>query len=300
MNDGGSIRVEGGNGAYTAPGNRVLNNKIHDVTDASIMDANGYGGHGIYMDNQTGLVDVENNLVYRVSDAAVYTPHGPSLKPGNPDEANLIKNNILAFGRLGMVEQGDPFSSANPVPKRADKVVKSFVLTNNIFYFDRNLFSTSQFNGVAVKAPFNIPAGCVYTPFAYARYQEFDNNVYWRTDGMFAMDTAAFNVQTTPRSGPNGPCGGSRFSNGDLYTFYDFAGWVHTVGEDSHSVVNEPHFANPTYPADDFRLLGGFLGIDFEPFDANDAGRYRNGPRIEVPAVAATFVTATYNPATDF
>ena len=299
-NDGGAVRIESGNAAYAAPGNRILNNKIHDITDASIMDANGYGGHGIYMDNETGRVDVENNLVYRVSHSAVYTPHGPTLKPGNPDEHNLIKNNILAYARLGMVEEGNPFSDANPVPAHRGKVVKSFVLTNNIFYFDRNLFSTSPFQNTVVQAPFIIPAGCAYTPFEYSLYQEFDNNVYWRTDGMFAADTSAFIVQTTPQPGPNGPCAGSRFVHRDFYTFSTFAGWTNIVGEDQHSVVAEPHFANPHYPADDFRLLGGWLGIDFSPFDPNDAGRYRNGPQIQPPAVAATFLTATYNPATDF
>jgi hypothetical protein len=90
MNDGGSIRIDGGNLAFTAAGNKILNNKIHDVTDSSIMDANGYGGHGIYLDDQTGLVDVENNLVYRVSGFAMYTPHGP----GAPNETNTIRNNI--------------------------------------------------------------------------------------------------------------------------------------------------------------------------------------------------------------
>ena len=99
MNDGGSIRIDGGNSVFTAAGNKILNNKIHDVTDASIMDSNGYGGHGIYMDDNTGLVDVENNLVYRVSGSAVYTPHGPA----RPKEANTIKNNILAYARLAMV-----------------------------------------------------------------------------------------------------------------------------------------------------------------------------------------------------
>ena len=79
MNDGGSIRIDDGNFVFTAAGNKILNNKIHDVTDASIQDSNGYGGHGIYMDNATGLVDVENNLVYRVSDAGIYTPRGPNL-----------------------------------------------------------------------------------------------------------------------------------------------------------------------------------------------------------------------------
>jgi len=44
MNDGGSIRIDGGNAVFTAAGNKILNNRIHDVTDASIMDSNGYGG----------------------------------------------------------------------------------------------------------------------------------------------------------------------------------------------------------------------------------------------------------------
>src|SRR5262249_41622194 len=135
---------------------------------------------------------------------------------------------------------------------------------------------------------------------AYSLYQAFDNNVYWRTDGMFAADTGAFNVQTTAQPGPNGPCAGSRFAHGSFYTFYTFAGWTTIVAEDQHSVVNDPHLANPAYPADDFRLLGGVLGISFVPFDANDAGRYHTGQLISVPAVAATFMTAHYNPATDF
>jgi len=42
MNDGGSIRIDGGNEVFTAAGNKILNNKIHDITDASIMDSNGW------------------------------------------------------------------------------------------------------------------------------------------------------------------------------------------------------------------------------------------------------------------
>jgi hypothetical protein len=104
MNDGGSIRIDGGNSAFTAAGNKILNNRIHDVTDASIMDPNGYGGNGVYLDDGTGLVDVENNLVYRVSGFDVYTPHGPAA----PAEANTIKYNILAYGRRGMVSVNFP------------------------------------------------------------------------------------------------------------------------------------------------------------------------------------------------
>ena len=49
----------------------MLNNKVHDVNDASVLDSDGYGGDGLYTDDYTGLVDVENNLVYRVSGNAV-------------------------------------------------------------------------------------------------------------------------------------------------------------------------------------------------------------------------------------
>ena len=145
MNDGGSIRIDGGNSVFTAAGNKILNNKIHDVTDASIMDSNGYGGNGVYMDDHTGLVDVENNLVYRVSGAAVYTPHGPEA----PNEANTIKNNILAFARLSMVSDNGPYDDG--VPATAEQ---AFVVTNNLFYFDRTNNSGP---------PFRVQGGCSYS-----------------------------------------------------------------------------------------------------------------------------------------
>ena len=136
MNDGGSIRIDGGNGVFTAAGNKILNNRIHDVTDASIMDSNGYGGNGVYLDDDTGLVDVENNLVYRVSGFAVYTPHGPALS----NSANLVKNNILAYAQLGLVSVTGPYG--NGVPSVIPQV---FTVENNIFYFDRSNQSTPKF-----------------------------------------------------------------------------------------------------------------------------------------------------------
>jgi len=40
------------------------------------------------------------------------------------------------------------------------------------------------------------------------------------------------------------------------WTFYTFAGWQ-GIGEDLQSVVQNPGFANPAYPADDFSLPKG-------------------------------------------
>jgi uncharacterized protein (TIGR03437 family) len=277
MNDGGSIRIDGGNAVFIAAGNKILNNKIHDVTDASIMDSNGYGGHGVYMDDHTGLVDVENNLIYRVSGSGIYTPHGPAAAK----EANTIKNNIVAFARSSLVSDTGPYKDGVTISNPA------FVVSNNLFYFDRSESSDSPFRAVA---------GCLYSVgIPFTSYLFFTSNLYWRTDGAFATDTKAFHVQSNPGpgGGPNGPCSDDR----STWTFYTFSGWQ-GIGEDLQSVVQNPGFANPAYPADDYSLSKGSPGIGFVVFDPNQAGR--TNPVIKPPAVAATFPTKTFNPATDY
>jgi hypothetical protein len=274
MNDGGSIRIESGNQVFTAAGNKILNNKIHDVSDASALDANGYGGNGIYLDNQTGLVDVENNLVYRISGNAVHAPQGPAA----PNEANRVRNNILAFPRQSMVDVNAPYP--NGVPSTA---AQAYVITNNIFLFDRT-------------APdFFVQGGCTYSGgFAYTQYQQWNSNLYWRTDGTFGSDPKAFYVQPAAGDGPNAPCTG----NAHQYTFFSFAGWQQSVGEDAQSVVQNPGFNNPFFPADDFSLPKGSPGVGFVVFDPNKAGR--SNPVIKPPAVPATFPTKSFDPAKDY
>jgi hypothetical protein len=98
MNDGGSLYFQAANtGApqVSAGGNKFLNNKVHDASDASIMDSDGYGGDGLYIDDFSGLVDVENNLVYRVSGNTL-SFSGPRAAANN---SSTIKNKILAFAR---------------------------------------------------------------------------------------------------------------------------------------------------------------------------------------------------------
>lgn len=277
MNDGGSIRIDGGNAVFTAAGNKILNNKIHDVSDASALDSNGYGGNGVYLDDNTGLVDVENNLVYRVSGFPVYTPHGPAA----PNEANIIKNNILAYGRQGMVSVNFPYGNGVP-----STIAKVYTITNNLFYFDQSNKSAPRFW---------VQGGCLYSGGApYTQYQQWNNNMYWRTDGQFASDAKAFAVQPTPGPGPNAPCAESN----SFWTFLTFSGWQQTVGEDLQSVVQNPGFANPVYPADDFSLPHGSPGVGFVVFDPSRAGR--TNPLIHPPAIPATFPTKNFDPTIDY
>lgn len=174
-----------------------------------------------------------------------------------------------------------PYGSGVPAA-----IPQEFAITNNIFYFDRNNQSSPRFW---------VQGGCLYAGGAsFAQFQEWNSNLYWRTDALFVNDAKAFAVQPAAGTGPNAPCDG----NTNSWTFYTFAGWQQQVGEDTQSVAQNPGFKNPAYPADDFSLPNGSPGVGFVVFDPSQAGR-SNAP-LKPPAVAATFPTKLYNPATDY
>jgi len=272
MNDSGSLYF--GVGTPSPPssgtGNKMLNNKVHDVSDASVWDSDGYGGDGLYADDFSGPVDMENNLVYRVSGNAM-SFSGPR---SGPNQSSTVKNNIVAFARQSLLNSYDPYSfnSVPPLPQ-------FFTAANNLFYFDRNAAQS-----------FWVQGGCTYAGEAFTAYQQWTSNLYWRTDGAFASDPKAFHVQQSLDA--SGGCG-----NQKLWTSYTFSGWQ-ALSEDVHGVVQNPSFKNPAYPADDYSLPNGSPGVGFVPFDPNQAGR--SNPVINPPPVPATFPTKTFNPAVDF
>ncbi|MGO9261393.1 MAG: hypothetical protein ACLQU1_34570 [Bryobacteraceae bacterium] len=201
------------------------------------------------------------------------TPYAPNL-------ANTVKNNIFAFARLSRINDSDLFPSGGVPPS----AMQAFAATNNLMYFDRTSASSPAFY---------VQRGCTYTGgFPYSQYQEWNSNLYWRTDGAFAGSAQAFHVQPNPGAGSL--CAGGPSS----WTFYTFAGWQNSTGEDAQSVVQNPGFNNPAYPADDYSLPKGSPGVGFVVFDPSQAGR--SNPVINPPAVPATFVTKTFNPATDY
>jgi hypothetical protein len=244
-----------------ATGNQVLNNKIHDVSDASTLDTDGYGGQGIYIDNDSANMLVQNNLVYRISSATVAETCGPQT----PGTTNTIVNNILAFGRLGTKQEG----CAQPAPG-----IVQFNFTNNLVYFDRG----RPQNGFLLCSGSN---GMNCPPI-----QLYENNMYCYVPGNQCAPPANI-FYTTSSAG--------RYGSGQ--TFASFSAWQNSTGEDKGSVVQDPGFAHPAYPDDDYTLKSS-PGVGFVVFDPNQAGR--SNPVIPSPTVESTFPIAPYNPATDF
>jgi hypothetical protein len=301
MNDGGAVRIEDGNDSFVGSYNQILDNRVHDVSSASSIDGtnndpacgttpetmdlpcDGYGGDGIYLD-QSGNVEVGNNLVYRVSENAVSFPKTPSI-PG----LNIVHNNILAFARGSMI------SDANPYPTNAATPNRTFVATSNIFLFDRK--DTDA-------VPFYVQGGCTYPGLMggalapYGDYQVWTSNLYYRTDGGFATDGYAFHMQTSADA--NQICTANVKKWEWLYLGCDNGQtpcWQ-TEMDDPLSVSRDPGFPHEVSSTDDYSLPNGSPGVGFVRFDTAQAGR--SNPRLQPPAVAPTFPTKPFRPDQDF
>jgi len=127
MSDGDGPILSDLGGIYTLGNHRgsiIRNNVFHDIS------ARVYGGWGIYMDEgSTGML-IENNVVYRTIHGGFHQHYG---------RENIVRNNIFAFGKEQQIQRTRPESHT------------SFAFENNIVLWNEGkLFQGNLRDGDAL------------------------------------------------------------------------------------------------------------------------------------------------------
>jgi len=328
--DGGSLYYNVGGQGGSGSGDQIYNNLVHDTSDASIIDTingvrvdgSGYGGEGIYLDAQSGGVDVENNVVYHVSAYTAWMTSGPTvLNAANP---NTFTNNIFSLGILGMFGQQNPWPFLTIKNQQVPSCGSGYAIGKQVKFYD-NIFNFDLNEALPPpKAPpsFHAVWGCTDScGLNYNQFQDFEGNAYWRagtpgTGPLFCSDTSAFYVLTNPPTG-SGAAGNNctltpNSGNSSKFTFltFDMAPLVKTwqngeppdppgtpvpMNEDPGGVCNyNPAFGTTGNPSD--YVLSTPPPTPFNITLTNEtisgAGRTSGSAPATVPA---TFPTYTYS-----
>jgi hypothetical protein len=148
-----------------SPGTIIRNNLIHDI------ESNQYGGWGIYNDEGSTHILVENNIVYNTKYAAYDIHYGKEI---------TTRNNIFALGRLEEINrtQWDPHVSV--------------YFENNIIYW-KNLKDPFTANWRDKNYVFHVNPNIPNQPIQTSTF-ESDYNIFYAPD--IAPDSLRFNGNT--------------------------------------------------------------------------------------------------------
>ena len=111
------------------PGTVLRNNLIHDITSFT------YGGWGIYPDEGSSHMLIENNVVYRCASSGFHQHYG---------KENTVRNNIFAFNRDYQLMR-----------TRAEPHL-SFTMERNIVIFDQGRLLGSNWTGDQFRMDYNL------------------------------------------------------------------------------------------------------------------------------------------------
>ena len=137
----------------TQPGTVIRGNLIHDVNCFS------YGGWGIYLDEGSSEILVENNLVYRTKNGGFHQHYG---------RHNTVRNNIFA---LGKEYQWTLSKRENHLSLRAE---------GNIFYWEQGELFGDSFKPSGFWPVCDEPIKVKYAqPAAECKPFDFSRNIYY-------------------------------------------------------------------------------------------------------------------------
>ena len=173
-------------GIYTLgvqPGTVISGNVIHNV--AADSSEGGYGGWGIYLDEGSSRILVENNLVYSCGSQNFNIHYG---------EGNIIRNNIFALGGEGQVSVGSRADEDHSTGYFYDNIIVSqkgeaalvymsnpshFYENGNLYWdltYGKNCYFATEYYPLRITAKDAASQGYLHNPtFADPLFADIDN-----------------------------------------------------------------------------------------------------------------------------
>ncbi|OGV57347.1 MAG: hypothetical protein A2283_18365 [Lentisphaerae bacterium RIFOXYA12_FULL_48_11] len=221
-------------GVYTlgpSPGTVVAHNYIHHVNSYS------YGGWGLYTDEGSSEIVLEDNIVHDTKDGCFHQHYG---------RANILRNNILAFSRETQIRRS------------REDVTNSMIVVRNIVYCDNdNMLSRVWKNGDYLVNSNLYWTTCKSEPFFDGRdWEEWRATSGQDKDSLIADPLFADPVKRDFRLKSGSPAGKIGFRPIELsgIGLYGDSVWVALPGKVKRPEFNLPLTAKPklTSFAEDF------------------------------------------------
>ncbi len=161
-----------------SPGTVVRNNLIHDIS------SHGYGGWGIYTDEGSTDILIEDNVVYNTKSAGFHQHYG---------RENVIQNNIFAFGQTAQVMR-----------TRAEDHL-SFTFRRNIVYWKDAPLLGKNWQGSGYKMDYNLyyrtdNKPVTFNGMSFAEWQKRGQDIHSKIADPLFKDPQSYNFELLPES----------------------------------------------------------------------------------------------------
>jgi hypothetical protein len=261
----------GGRDWISSRGSVIRFNYLHDSLGYGLEGGRWVSPHltwGIYLDDNTGGVDVVSNLIARADRGLIHLHNGRD---------NLIQNNIFVDGNLQQAEFNGWRSKDSMWTSFLPKMIEGYNSVKNqpAWKKMRNMNIGPE---QAVQSDGLIMSGNVFQR----------NILYWRRQGakLFSLRNVPLDRNTWDQNLYWVQGSSPRIDGGGALGEFDWDGW-RGRGQDQHSLVTDPFFVDAGNGNYQLRSNSPAFGLGFQQIPVDRIGPYRDPLRASWPITEA-------------